>query len=135
MSFAFVYVCDLLDDLYRLVHREDYILPKELSKKSSRVITQWFGSHCAALDELDYGICKGSDEVLAILQPEKRMIGHNYGLDAEILERMLARALQLSKEEFPLLQKWRTERHLDGIAKCDIAACVEHVLNLRDVSQ
>ena len=118
MPFPFVYVCDLLEDLAHLIHRDLPLLPKDVHHQTTETTLRWLKLHRSRLD----AAATDDDAVILTLQPEKRT-DRVYGLDAFALEQVVARVLNLPKQHHLDLQTWRHDP-----AKGDLAACVERVM-------
>lgn len=118
MPFLYVYVCDLLEQLAGLVYRDCPLLVG-LKEKTNQFAIDWFRQHKGSLNE------GGVDDqaVLASFMPEKRT-DRDYGLDAERLEQLIARVLNLPRDLHCDLRLWR-----NGLAYGDLAACVERVMD------
>jgi hypothetical protein len=125
MPFPFVYVCDLLEDLANLYNRVIPLLPKDLDHRTTEITLRWLKHHRNLLD----AAATDDDCVILTLQPEKRA-DRVYGLDAFALEQIVARVLNLPKQHYQDLQRWR-----HGPAEGDLASCVERVMeNMAAVS-
>jgi hypothetical protein len=125
MPFPFVYVCDLLEDLANLYNRVIPLLPKDLDHRTTEITLRWLKHHRNLLD----AAATDDDCVILTLQPEKRA-DRVYGLDAFALEQIVARVLNLPKQHYQDLQRWR-----HGPAEGDLASCVEQVMeNMAAVS-
>jgi hypothetical protein len=125
MPFPFVYVCDLLEDLGHLYNHVVPLLPKDLDHRSTEVTLRWLKRHRNLLD----AAATDDDCVILTLQPERRT-DRVYGLDAFVLEQIVARVLNLPKQHCQDLQRWQDE-HAQG----DLASYVERVMeNMAAVS-
>ncbi len=119
MPFRFVHICDLLDVLEKPFLRNVPFLARDLAAHNRRHIIGWFKQHRRNLDHFN----TSPEVVLSMLQPDKQM-DRDYGLDKDALERIIARVLSLSRQQYSELQKWRHSPH-DG----DFAACVSRVID------
>lgn len=104
MPFQFVYICDLLEDLERIVTRDPPLLSKEVEKQQSSTILNWFKSHRRRLDAFN----TDSDAVLSTLLPQ-RTTDRCYGLSIKELKRILARILSLSQKQLAQLKNWQCQ--------------------------
>jgi hypothetical protein len=118
MPFLYVYVCDVLEKLGELVYRDCPTLVG-LKEKRNMIAIKWFGQHRSRLNEFSVD----SQAVIRMLYPEQRT-DRNYGLDAERLEQLIARVLNLPRNLHHELQMWR-----NGPAHGDLGACVERVMD------
>lgn len=128
MPFLFVYLCDLLETL-ESPHLGDFpVLPNELERHNHTATRKWFWQHEKSIGEFG----TNSDAVMSMLRPE-RLLGREYGLNAQSLQQVVARILRLGKEDCKKLQRWQSwngQRHL-----CDLGTCVNEVIgNLKGVS-
>lgn len=122
MGFPFAWVCDLLEELEKLVVRDAPLLPDLLKKQTNDKIISWLRNHCARLNAHD----TDADVVILTFRPETRS-DREYGLDARSLEQIVARVLSLPRKHVETLQLWRR-----GPIKGDLSLLVEKVLE--DVS-
>lgn len=122
-DFPFLYVCDLLEDLWGLHDpNRPQLLSREKAKKTSEKFIEWLKSHRDGLNACN----KEDDPVSRMLRPESSMDRVN-GMNAEKLERIIARVLRLPWKQVVELQKWRC-----GPPHGDLAACVEKVVEITD---
>lgn len=117
MPFLYVYVCDLLEDLGCLVYRDCPMLVG-LEKETNNRTVNWFKRHKNRLNEFSVD----ARAVMMFFHPEKH-IDRDYGLDAERLEQLIARVLNLPRNLHTELQMWR-----NGPVYGDLAACVQRVM-------
>lgn len=117
MPFLFVYVCDLLDELERPHLQDVPLLPPVLKARTMELVMRWLKRHKKDLG--DFNTC--SHAAISMLRPDFRT-DHDYDLDAESLELVIARVLRLSREDYVKLHRWQTHPHL-----CDLGSCVETV--------
>ncbi|RFU33446.1 hypothetical protein B7463_g2865, partial [Scytalidium lignicola] len=111
MPFQFVYVCDLLEDLERIVTRDPPLLPKEAEKQQSSIILTWFKNHRQRLDAFD----TESEAVLSTLFP-RRTTGRCYGFPTKALGHAIARILNLTQKQLAELKKRTSPPHDDDLA-------------------
>lgn len=109
MTFPFVYVCDLLDDLERTHVREVPLLRKDRDERTRERICAWLQQHRRRLNSLTP---LDSAAVLSMLWPEKQ-VDREYDL-AEHMEQILARIFCLPSARFGELQRWRDDAHNHG---------------------
>jgi hypothetical protein len=122
MPFPFVYLCDLLDDLER-PHVSRYpMLPKDLANYTKDKVIRWLRLHRDRLNAFS----TDSKTVMSMLQPENQT-DRAYGLDPGSLELVIARALQLPRQHYLDLEKWKTEP-----VRGDLGACVKRVMENMD---
>ncbi|KAH8593396.1 hypothetical protein B0O99DRAFT_627094 [Bisporella sp. PMI_857] len=124
--FPFIFVCNLLDRLDDIEHREEWLLRSVARRKKNVAVVEWFGHNCALLDNLDK-FQNGAESVLAMLHPADRMSGYTYGFDVETLERVIARAFNVDRKYLLQLQEWRSGSH----RRCDLGSCVESLMKKR----
>jgi DNA ligase-4 len=117
MPFLYVYVCDLLEDLGHLVYRPCPMLVG-LEKETNKRTVNWLQRHKNKLNEFSVD----AQAVLMFFTPHKQT-DREYGLDAERLEQLIARVLNLSSDQRAELQLWRK-----GPVHGDLAACVQQVM-------
>lgn len=126
MPFPFVYLCDLLDDLERPHLRQVPLLANHLQSHTKDTIVRWLKTHRYKLDDFS----TDGAAVISMLRPEMQT-ERQYQLDPGRLELVIARTLQLPKEQYVELQKWQTEP-LRG----DLGACMSRIMcNSQLVSQ
>jgi hypothetical protein len=118
MPFPFVYLCDLLDDLERPHLRQVPLLAHHSRSHAKDTIVRWLKTHRYKLDDFN----TDGRAVISMLRPEIQT-ERQYQLDSGRLELVIARTLQLSKEQYADLRKWQTEP-LRG----DLGTCVSRVL-------
>lgn len=114
--FPFIYVCDLLERLWLLHHAR--LVYSDLRAKTESQITAWWRQHSRRLAEAQTDL----DAVVRCLRPQKTQ-GWEYGLDAQRLQQIIARALALSQPRVQSLQQWQ-----EASSRLDLAACVEIVM-------
>lgn len=119
MPFAFAYVCDLLDQLEKLVNRSPPLLRKDLQERANAKTIEWLKRHRSRLNAQNVD----DKAVMEIFWPQRRT-GRHYGLDAQNLEQIIARLLNLPKKHTETLQEWRHEG-----ARIKLPECVEKVLD------
>lgn len=119
MPFSFTYVCDLLDQLEKLVNRSPPLLRKDLQERANAKTIEWLKRHRSRLNAQNVD----DKAVMEIFWPQRRT-GRNYGLDARTLEQIIARILNLPKRHTETLQSWRREG-----ARSKLPLCVEKVLD------
>jgi hypothetical protein len=113
MPFPFVYLCDLLDDLERPHLRQVPLLAKHSQLHTENTIVRWLKTHRYKLDNSN----TDGAAVISMLRPEKQT-ERQYQLDPGTLELVIARSLQLSKEQYVELQKWQAESLRGGLGAC-----------------
>ena len=118
MPFLYVYVCDVLEKLGELVYRDCPLLVG-FKEKTNTIAVKWLSQHRCRLNEFSVD----SQAVIGMLYPEQRT-DRGYGLDAERLEQLIARVLNLPRNLHSELQVWR-----NGLAHGDLGACVERVMD------
>jgi hypothetical protein len=118
MPFPFVYICDLLEKLAELVHRDVPMLTKALEKETNKRTLDWLLQHRKSLNDFS----TDDQAVLSTFRPEQRM-DRDYGLDAGRLEQLIARVLNLPRNLYVELQMWRREPR-----QGDLAFNVEQVM-------
>ncbi|RDW88250.1 hypothetical protein BP6252_00282 [Coleophoma cylindrospora] len=121
MPFRFVYICDLLDTLHRIAITPTgpSIIAAVRARRTNEAMVQWFRQHRQRIDAND----TDAEAVARALWLGKET-GRVYGLDAKLLEQIIARALALPMEKWIELQAWEL-RHDAG----DLAAVLERVLD------
>ena len=93
MPFRFAYLCRLLDKLHHIFARHPPYLPHDVRAMSQRVITLWFKKHQHDIKNVDGRL------LLSYLLPDK----HDervYGIQEEVLARIIARAWSVSNDQF-----------------------------------
>jgi hypothetical protein len=126
MPFPFVYVCDLLEKLERPFLRQVPLLPRDLRQYTLDLIMDFFKTFRDRLN------LENTDDqaVLSMLQPENET-DRVYGLDAESLELVLARVLNLSRHQYVELRIWKENPEYG-----DLSVCLHRVMgNMKNVSR
>jgi hypothetical protein len=118
MGFPFAWVCDLLDELEKLMVRSAPLLPRILKTEVNAKTISWLQSHRQRLDANN----TDADVVILAFRLETRA-DRDYGLDSRSLEQVIARVSNLPKKHAQELQRWR---HVPPAE--DLPACVERVL-------
>lgn len=93
MPFRFAYLCRLLDKLHHIFACHPPYLPRDVQAMSRRVITLWFKKHQYDIKDVDGFL------LLSYLFPDK----HDervYGIQEEVLARIIARAWSVSNNQF-----------------------------------
>jgi hypothetical protein len=115
MPFPYIHVCALLEQLDGIANRPVLLATKE---KTNDAAIRWLSLHRHRLNEQSVD----SPAVMAMFHSVQRT-DRDYGLDVERLERLIARALSLSRTLHDNLRLWR-----EGTVHGDLGACVERVI-------
>lgn len=115
-------MCDLLDELERLSRRSPPLLQKDLKSKTNDKTIEWLRRHQKRLNHQNVD----GYAIMEMFRPQERHDRH-YGIDAQSLEQIISRVLNLPKKHMQALQEWRVEG-----TNVKLSACVEKVLE--DVS-
>ncbi|KAF4626573.1 hypothetical protein G7Y89_g11585 [Cudoniella acicularis] len=118
MPFRFVYLCDLLHNLEKPYLRDAPLLPRHLREYQQRTVTLWLQKHRESLNEFS----TKADVVMSMLRPGE-WADRDFGMDVEDVERLIARILAVTREQYRELQRYKTEPY-NG----DLGAFVERVM-------
>jgi hypothetical protein len=118
MPFLYVYVCDLLEKLGELFYRGCPV-HIGLDETINDIAVRWFRNHKNSLNQFSVD---ATAVMMMIFTPART--DRDYGLDAERLEQLISRVLNLPRDLCDELQMWRNHS-----TNGDLAACLEGVMN------
>lgn len=123
MPFKFSYLCDLLQKLESPYLRGTLVLEGPVREFTQKETISWFQTYKNKLNEF----AVGSTAVATMLRP-KAWTDRDFGLDADGLEHVLARVLEVTVVQHAELGRWKCEGW-----KGDLGVCVERVMRRANI--
>ena len=117
MPFLFVYVCDLLEKLEELFSHACPV-PIGLDERINDITVRWFRSHKNNLNRFSVDAL-----AVAMMICTPARTDRDYGLDAERLEQLISRVLNLPRDLRDEIQMWH-----NGPAQSDLGACLATIM-------